>query len=138
MVYPSLILAYMGQAAYLSKHHIIESNYRIGFYVSVPGKSLLVSSVNENESYLKYKIVTALCHCRESKVARSGNSHTCGCSRKSSCHNRNLLNYQTMFSIGLLSTSEDYPHIFQSTWPDLHSRDQLDFNALMLSCYCWV
>uniref|UniRef100_A0A7N0TNH2 Potassium transporter n=3 Tax=Kalanchoe fedtschenkoi TaxID=63787 RepID=A0A7N0TNH2_KALFE len=36
VVYPSLILAYMGQAAYLSKHHIIESNYRIGFYVSVP------------------------------------------------------------------------------------------------------
>lgn len=37
VVYPSLILAYMGQAAYLSKHHVIESNYRIGFYVSVPG-----------------------------------------------------------------------------------------------------
>lgn len=37
VVYPSLILAYMGQAAYLSKHHIIESDYRIGFYVSVPG-----------------------------------------------------------------------------------------------------
>ncbi|XP_057769324.1 potassium transporter 8-like [Salvia miltiorrhiza] len=36
VVYPSLILAYMGQAAYLSKHHIIESDYQIGFYVSVP------------------------------------------------------------------------------------------------------
>ncbi|KAJ7970875.1 Potassium transporter [Quillaja saponaria] len=38
VVYPSLILAYMGQAAYLSKHHSIESDYRIGFYVSVPEK----------------------------------------------------------------------------------------------------
>ncbi|XVE83934.1 hypothetical protein DITRI_Ditri16bG0128700 [Diplodiscus trichospermus] len=38
VVYPSLILAYMGQAAYLSKHHIIETDYRIGFYVSVPEK----------------------------------------------------------------------------------------------------
>lgn len=38
MVYPSLILAYMGQAAYLSQHHVIESeSYGIGFYVSVPG-----------------------------------------------------------------------------------------------------
>lgn len=37
VVYPSLILAYMGQAAYLSKHHVIENEYRIGFYVSVPG-----------------------------------------------------------------------------------------------------
>ncbi|KAK8586914.1 hypothetical protein V6N12_021434 [Hibiscus sabdariffa] len=36
VVYPSLTLAYMGQAAYLSKHHINETDYRIGFYVSVP------------------------------------------------------------------------------------------------------
>ncbi|KAL8035771.1 hypothetical protein ABFX02_12G118100 [Erythranthe guttata] len=38
IVYPSLILAYMGQAAYLSQHHVIEDDYRIGFYVSVPEK----------------------------------------------------------------------------------------------------
>ncbi|XVF44038.1 hypothetical protein PTKIN_Ptkin02bG0088200 [Pterospermum kingtungense] len=38
LVYPSLILAYMGQAAYLSQHHAIESDYGIGFYVSVPEK----------------------------------------------------------------------------------------------------
>ncbi|KAL5199485.1 hypothetical protein ABZP36_020688 [Zizania latifolia] len=38
MVYPSLILAYMGQAAYLCKHHTIDSDYKIGFYVSVPEK----------------------------------------------------------------------------------------------------
>ncbi|KAH7677772.1 KUP system potassium uptake protein [Dioscorea alata] len=36
LVYPALILAYMGQAAYLSKHHKIYSSYQIGFYVSVP------------------------------------------------------------------------------------------------------
>lgn len=35
-VYPSLILAYMGQAAYLSRHHAIDNDFRIGFYVSVP------------------------------------------------------------------------------------------------------
>ncbi|CAA6670630.1 unnamed protein product [Spirodela intermedia] len=38
VVYPSLLLAYMGQAAYLSKHHGIENEYHIGFYVSVPEK----------------------------------------------------------------------------------------------------
>nr|ABF85693.1 putative high-affinity potassium transporter 1 [Nicotiana rustica] len=38
VVYPSLILAYMGQAAYLSKHHVIQGDYHIGFYVSVPEK----------------------------------------------------------------------------------------------------
>lgn len=36
VVYPALILAYMGQAAYLSQHHIIDSSYKIGFYVYVP------------------------------------------------------------------------------------------------------
>lgn len=34
LVYPALILAYMGQAAYLSQHH--HSNHQISFYVSVP------------------------------------------------------------------------------------------------------
>ncbi|KAF6134216.1 hypothetical protein GIB67_010015, partial [Kingdonia uniflora] len=38
MVYPSLILVFMGQAAYLSKHHIFENEAHIGFYVSVPEK----------------------------------------------------------------------------------------------------
>ncbi|CAH8337393.1 unnamed protein product [Eruca vesicaria subsp. sativa] len=38
LVYPSLILAYMGQAAYLSQHHGVENEYNIGFYVSVPEK----------------------------------------------------------------------------------------------------
>ena len=41
VVYPALILAYMGQAAYLSKHHNAGLRMKkIGFYVSVPGRSL--------------------------------------------------------------------------------------------------
>ncbi|XP_042506003.1 potassium transporter 2-like [Macadamia integrifolia] len=36
LVYPALILAYMGQAAYLSRHHNINTSYQIGFYISVP------------------------------------------------------------------------------------------------------
>lgn len=42
VVYPSLILAYMGQAAYLSTHHEMENDHRIGFYVSVPGQFLIL------------------------------------------------------------------------------------------------
>ncbi|XP_023526597.1 potassium transporter 6-like [Cucurbita pepo subsp. pepo] len=38
MVYPSLLLAYMGQAAYLSQHHPSPNDHLIGFYVSVPDK----------------------------------------------------------------------------------------------------
>lgn len=36
LVYPALILAYMGQAAYISRHHNFENINHIGFYVSVP------------------------------------------------------------------------------------------------------
>eukprot|EP01018_Ginkgo_biloba_P005526 Gb_07455 [translate_table: standard] len=36
MVYPALILAYMGQAAHISQHHSIDSYHKIGFYISVP------------------------------------------------------------------------------------------------------
>ncbi|KAJ6831681.1 putative potassium transporter 9 [Iris pallida] len=36
LVYPALVLGYMGQAAYLSKHHQLSTGYQIGFYVSVP------------------------------------------------------------------------------------------------------
>uniref|UniRef100_A0A0E0LAA8 Potassium transporter n=1 Tax=Oryza punctata TaxID=4537 RepID=A0A0E0LAA8_ORYPU len=36
LVYPALVLAYMGQAAYISRHHNFEDGSHIGFYVSVP------------------------------------------------------------------------------------------------------
>ncbi|GMN41652.1 hypothetical protein TIFTF001_010875 [Ficus carica] len=38
MVYPALVLAYMGQAAFLSQHHFDKNYHHIGFYVSVPEK----------------------------------------------------------------------------------------------------
>ncbi|MBA0726984.1 hypothetical protein Golax_002772, partial [Gossypium laxum] len=52
LVYPSLILAYMGQAAYLSRHHNIESDYQIGFYVSVPVKIVHTSSKIHGQIYI--------------------------------------------------------------------------------------
>ncbi|KAJ6383835.1 hypothetical protein OIU78_027182 [Salix suchowensis] len=39
LVYPALILAYMGQAAYLSQHH--DNANHIGFYISVPGLAVM-------------------------------------------------------------------------------------------------
>uniref|UniRef100_A0A0D9X2X7 Potassium transporter n=1 Tax=Leersia perrieri TaxID=77586 RepID=A0A0D9X2X7_9ORYZ len=41
LVYPALILGYMGQAAYLSKHHVLDSTYQIGYYISVPGLAVI-------------------------------------------------------------------------------------------------
>nr|XP_011463380.1 PREDICTED: potassium transporter 6-like isoform X1 [Fragaria vesca subsp. vesca] len=36
LVYPALVLAYMGQAAYISTHYTQGGNSHIGFYISVP------------------------------------------------------------------------------------------------------
>ncbi|TVU47139.1 hypothetical protein EJB05_06724 [Eragrostis curvula] len=41
LVYPALILAYMGQAAYLSKHHDFYSSSQVGFYIAVPGLAVI-------------------------------------------------------------------------------------------------
>ncbi|KAF9670491.1 hypothetical protein SADUNF_Sadunf13G0074600 [Salix dunnii] len=49
LVYPALILAYMGQAAYLSQHHA-NANH-IGFYISVPGLAVM-TDVDSFESQL--------------------------------------------------------------------------------------
>ncbi|GFY91042.1 K+ uptake permease 6 [Actinidia rufa] len=111
IVYPSLILAYMGQAAYLSQHHVIENDYRIGFYVSVPGRKI--------------------------KMAGSSNCHTCCSGRKPSHHHRNFLNHQTMLCSGMLPKSQNSSYLVQSTRTDLHPRDQLDLNVVMLGCYYW-
>lgn len=43
LVYPALILGYMGQAAYLSKHH--QMAHDISYYVSVPG--ILLEFLND-------------------------------------------------------------------------------------------
>ncbi|KAH0991634.1 hypothetical protein GBA52_003117 [Prunus armeniaca] len=48
LVYPALILAYMGQAAYISSHHTIGSNPKIGFYVSVPAEFIRSGSPESN------------------------------------------------------------------------------------------
>jgi uncharacterized membrane protein (DUF485 family) len=53
LVYPALVLAYMGQAAYISTHYTVGANAQIGFYVSVPGRHLDLFSRNFLE-YEKY------------------------------------------------------------------------------------
>ncbi|KAK6931080.1 Potassium transporter [Dillenia turbinata] len=56
LVYPSLILAYMGQAAYLSQHPVIHSDH-IGFYVSVPGTFSIIKQCSALGCFPRVKIV---------------------------------------------------------------------------------
>lgn len=140
-VYPSLVLAYMGQAAYLSKHHNLDNDYRIGFYVSVPGKLVIILTFSlreSNETCMKQCKVLPMFHCREGKMASSCNSNTCSSGGQSSDHHRHVFDHQTMFCFGLFSKGKDHSYVFENTRPDLHSPDQLDTNDIMFGCYHWV
>nr|UWK23386.1 KUP6.2 [Olimarabidopsis pumila] len=62
LVYPSLILAYMGQAAYLSQHHVIESDYNIGFYAiaiaTIAANQLLIMFFSSGLAVITVMLVT--------------------------------------------------------------------------------
>lgn len=153
VVYPSLILAYMGQAAYLSKHHVIQGDYHIGFYVSVPGKyfaplfdslffSFLFLFVHLNAACISsLNISTNLYvhHCpRKTAVSCSGYCYTCCSGWKPGHHHWDVFYNQAMFCFGLLPKGQNSTYIVQNPWPDLHSRDKLDVDVAMLGSYYWL
>jgi K+ transporter len=58
LVYPALILAYMGQAAYLSKHHDFYSSSQVGFYIAVPGISMTDHTLNlKGSGYILVSVI---------------------------------------------------------------------------------
>lgn len=140
VVYPALTLAYMGQAAYLSQHHVIESDYRIGFYVSVPGR-------HTNYYFFRFLQLFMLLawslyndfffFVREIEVACSSYSYTCSCGGKPSCYYCNLFNHQAVFCFGMFPKGENSSHIIQNLWPNIHTRYQLDLNDAMFGCHNW-
>jgi hypothetical protein len=58
LVYPALILAYMGQAAYISRHHNFENINHIGFYVSVPGTLYIFIFTLTGNHFCEYNCIT--------------------------------------------------------------------------------
>lgn len=126
VVYPSLILAYMGQAAYLSKHHVIQGDYHIGFYVSVPGKyfaplfdslffSFLFLFVHLNAACISsLNISTNLYvhHCpRKTAVSCSGYCYTCCSGWKPGHHHWDVFHNQAMLCFRLLPKGQNSTYI---------------------------
>ncbi|MFS7912012.1 hypothetical protein Hanom_Chr02g00124841 [Helianthus anomalus] len=72
---------------------LLETDYRIGFYVSIPAKYV---SVIEN---------------RKVKMAGSWNRDTCCGCRKPIYHHRDVFYYQVVFGIGLFPEGQNNPHI---------------------------
>lgn len=64
LVYPSLVLSYMGEAAFLSKHH---EDIQRSFYKSIPGKKLYHTRMVNTILYIDE--VTKMSHCRSCVLA---------------------------------------------------------------------
>lgn len=90
----------MGQAAYLSRHHVLESDYRIGFYVSVPGKMnftiLLTCAMLAQFSLVLFVVY------RENQMACFGYCYSSCCCWKPGDNHRNILHHQAMHFSRLL------------------------------------
>lgn len=129
----------MGQAAYLSQHHSVETDYRIGFYVSVPGRCTNLLVHWRQVIYLTVKGIQPLSLCfRENKMARSCDRHFSRGGRKSSCHYRNFLDNKTVLCLRLLSEGQNCTYLLKDPRSDLYTGDQLDVDALMLGYYWWL
>ena len=75
---------------------------------------------------------------RENKVACTCDSHfSCG-GRKSSCHYRDVFDNKTVLCIRLLPKGQNCSYVVENPRPDLHTRDQLDFDDLVLGYYWWL
>jgi hypothetical protein len=68
-------------------------------------------------------------------MAYSGDCNPCSCSWEPSSYHWHILSYQTVLLLELLSKGEDCAYILHSTWPNIHTRDQLDLNDTVLGCY---
>lgn len=123
LVYPALILAYMGQAAYLSKHHEIKTSYMIGFYASVPGTAFLIYSNCIELNWVQWLIPFDSRWC---KVACSSVSYISFHCRKPSDHQRDILDHKPELFAWLFSESQSSTHLQENSWPNLYPWDQLD------------
>lgn len=106
VVFPCLLLAYMGQAAYLTKHP--DASARI-FYDSVPGTNQYIPKVPAS-IILYLEIVEIFDKCREFVLAG-----VCDCdiSSNDSEPSHDLCNFlmcQTSHGSRLLPEAEDSPH----------------------------
>lgn len=134
LVYPALILAYMGQAAYLSKHH--QNAGLISYYVSVPGIWLFVWLLHGQD--LNYQAIwPEHVWYRKFEVARTCNSHSCFCCGKPSNHKWNILNHQPKSITQLFPKSQSCSYLRQDSWSNLHTRDQLDAHDSMYCRHHW-
>ena len=132
LVYPALILAYMGQAAYLSKHHEIKTSYMIGFYASVPGTSFVIYLNCIELSWVQWLLPF---DSRQRKVACSSVSYMSLHCWKPSDHQRDILDHKPELFTWLFPKSQSSSHLAENSWPNLHPWDQLDAHVpLCRSC----
>ena len=116
LVYPSLILGYMGQAAYLSQHHNLDASYQIGFYIAVPGTPhyYMVGLFSHHTTLSEFQTFTSFClydECRECKMASASAGDLGVGGRQPGHHQRHVLHHQPEPVSELLPQGESRAHV---------------------------
>ena len=163
VVFPCLLLAYTGQAAYIIDHkdHVADA-----FYRSIPGPTelsknliLLISRYHTTISCpictnwhsacrttlctlvlcaLWYAQFEMLYYCRTHILASLHHSNSCSCSRKSSNHICYLLNNKASSCTGLFPPCQCCPYLKEISGADLHPWHQLGTYDSLHCCDCWI
>ena len=136
VVYPCLILTYMGQAAFLSRNrHEIDWN----FYKAVPSKqaTFLYMYTESFFGLLSLKDMQTM-RCRTSVLASICGGYSCIYCCQPGNYLSNLFYHQAVFSFGLFSSCENCSYFSQHNRPNLHSGDQLDAHDILLGHHHWV
>ncbi|GJT62949.1 potassium transporter 1 [Tanacetum coccineum] len=93
LVYPCLVLAYLGEAAFLSRHH---EDIQRSFYKAIPGKKSCI-------------------------LARVHSCYVCSCRRKSGCNFCHLFDYKSVLCIELFPSCENRSYFKKNIWAGVYS-----------------
>ena len=140
VIYPCLMLQYMGQAAFLSKNIPAVHN---SFYLSIPSKL-------QNTKYFCALLLHILpkdsvdcwiiSHhaCRSFILACVCHSNSCCNCGQPSYYICNFFYREAVPCLGMLSTSKGCAYFKVDLWPDLHTWDKLDSDGPLFSYNTWL
>ncbi|KAG1339065.1 hypothetical protein COCNU_04G013710 [Cocos nucifera] len=110
LVYPCLILAYMGEAAFLSKHH---EDIQRSFYKAIPGRIYCQWFITYSFHCIRrcdIYLTKAFSIYRSCFLASLHSGHSCGNSWKSGCDIGNLFYHKPVLFPELLPSCENCPY----------------------------
>ncbi|KAG0499494.1 hypothetical protein HPP92_004185 [Vanilla planifolia] len=133
LVYPSIVVSYMGEAAYLTKHH---EDLQMSFYRSIPSKAsncLAYFTILSSIFGLCRLMISHLRHLRSDILAGICHRHISYNRQEPGDNLSNILHNRPVSSSWLLSPSKDHSHIRECPRPNIHTRGLTVITAMLIT-----